>query len=673
MSEIANLYLHSGRGGWAGKDRPEFVKSQFNLIKASFKEFNILSETRSTKGGRMMLYEVVRKVLGKDTENYEQLTGDCFVAGTKVLMADGAEKDIESVIIGDIVVTHFGNKKRVTRTISKNFVGNLVTLCAQGYPRPITSTEDHRFVQIPYKHHRYDHENPQWTSAGCFQEEDRILVPYGLNDESGYENISYNCDSPHRKCVVKTLADEKFARLMGLYLAEGGISYDKFGPSRITFSYNKTEIELAKETVDLITEVFGVKSKVIILPSKPNVVQVYCCHVNVARFFKQLIPGNVYTKLVPDCIFRSKKSVRLALLDGWLEGDGWAGHNTIVGVSASHELLCGMHRLAVSCKLSPKFNRRKKAAHQRVAAGALCFYGESARDIRGETEVMPIKKMGLYNKLGLAVKIVSKDVTITVGTQVYCLEVEDDHSFIANGFAAHNCVGMGAKNAVEYLQATEKLMKGDREAWNPVFAPYLYGTGRVLIGKGQLDGGAGSLGSWMADAVIKYGVLRSNYPNVPTYSGKVADKWGDTPGPDKAFIEEGKTHPVKSAAPIRTWDALVTAITNGYPVTTASNIGYSMQASSDGFHRQTDSWAHQMCWIGVDDNATDPYAILLNTWADAHGQLKDFKTNEPLPIGVLRVRRKDAEKHLRDDDSFAFSNFDGFPEQLIDKALFMLV
>jgi hypothetical protein len=236
-----------------------------------------------------------------------------------------------------------------------------------------------------------------------------------------------------------------------------------------------------------------------------------------------------------------------------------------------------------------------------------------------------------------------------------------------------DCVAFGAKNACEYLMATEKLMKGDREAFNSVFPPYLYGTGRVLIGGGQLDGDDGSLGSWMADAIIKYGVLRSSFGGVPAYSGRVAKKWGDSPGPDKKFVEEGKLHPVKSAALIKSWDDLVAAISNGYPCTTASDVGYSMTPSSDGFHRQNDNWGHQMCFIGVDDNAKDPYAIILNSWADAHGQLKDFDTGVDLPIGVLRVRRKDAEKHIRAGETFAYSNFEGFPEQLIDKALFMLV
>ncbi len=63
----------------------------------------------------------------------------------------------------------------------------------------------------------------------------------------------------------------------------------------------------------------------------------------------------------------------------------------------------------------------------------------------------------------------------------------------------------------------------------------------------------------------------------------------------------------------------------------------------------------------------------MNNWGDVHSTLKDFQTGDPLPKGVLRVRRADAEKHIAAGETFAYSQFDGFPEQSLDKALFMLV
>ena len=251
-----------------------------------------------------------------------------------------------------------------------------------------------------------------------------------------------------------------------------------------------------------------------------------------------------------------------------------------------------------------------------------------------------------------------------------------------------DCVSFGMKNALEYLTCTQILANALSQTvmsiqdfiatakfkFRPVFPPYLYGIGRNYIGKNQLGSGDGSLGSWMAEAVLKYGSLFSDEPGVPRYSGSIAKAWGDSRSSDDLdkFVNIGQQRLVKSTALIRNWDDLCAAIHNGYPCTTASDIGYNMEASSDGFHRQTTNWGHQMCFISVDQEYKEEYALILNNWGDCHGRLKDFTTNEDLPIGVLRVRRKDAEKHIAAGETYAISQYDAFHEQQLDKALFML-
>jgi hypothetical protein len=227
-----------------------------------------------------------------------------------------------------------------------------------------------------------------------------------------------------------------------------------------------------------------------------------------------------------------------------------------------------------------------------------------------------------------------------------------------------DCVSFGAKNAVEYLMCCEMFLKNEAESWRPIFPPYLYGTSRVFVGKGQIsDNEDGSLGSWMADAIMQYGVLAADEPNVPKYAGSVAKKWGGGQGPPQEFVSLAKIHPVKSAAKINSWDDLVKAVCNGYPCTIASDQGFSMKAGSDGYHNPEGNWAHQMCIIGVDDEHNDPYAIILNSWGDAHGQLTDFKSGETLPVGCIRARKRVIEGIIRQGETFAFSNFDGFPGQ----------
>lgn len=251
-----------------------------------------------------------------------------------------------------------------------------------------------------------------------------------------------------------------------------------------------------------------------------------------------------------------------------------------------------------------------------------------------------------------------------------------------------DCVSWGAKHATEILTCTQivglaakqgdiKAMKDfiatARAKWRPVFAPYYYGTGRVYEGRGQLRGQAGSLGSWMFAAAKKYGTLFEDLAGVPKYSGQIANLWGD----DKATLDKWRDkagdYVIKAGGQITSWDDLCGAVHNGYPVTTASSYGYSMEPGRDGFHIQNTRWDHQMLFFGVDETWDEPYALVYNQWGDVHGHLKDFQTGEPLPEGILRIRRADAEKHLNRGECFVYSGFEAYPEQELDKALFMLI
>lgn len=224
-----------------------------------------------------------------------------------------------------------------------------------------------------------------------------------------------------------------------------------------------------------------------------------------------------------------------------------------------------------------------------------------------------------------------------------------------------DCVSFGAKNAVEYLSCIERY-QGDAERFEPVFPPFLYATGRVLAGDNRMRGTPGSLGSWMAKAIIKHGVLRSDFPGVPAYSGHLADRWGNGAG-FRDFLPEGRKHPVNSAARITSWDDLAAALVNGYPCTIASNTGFTMKPGRDGFHERQGSWPHQMCIVGLSDRPDRPWAAILNSWGDVHGHLVDFITGRPWPVGTLRVRRGAMEEMLREGECFAYSRFTGFPEQ----------
>ena len=287
----------------------------------------------------------------------------------------------------------------------------------------------------------------------------------------------------------------------------------------------------------------------------------------------------------------------------------------------------------------------QQADQQRAALG----YEVRPFEIINPIRSAPSPKRMLYD---ITRKILSKD------TPNYPQQIGD-------------CTSFGMKNALEYIQCTE-ILNGNRGIWKPIFPPYLYGAARVLIDH-QHSHSDGSTGAAMAAAATKYGGLFADAQGVPAYSGSVAKSWGYS-GPPQEFITVGQQHLLQSAVLIRTWDDLVNALDNGYAAPTASNVGYQMEANpQDGFHHRAGSWSHQMCFIGY-GTVPEPYAIILNNWGDVHGHLTDFddKTIQ-LPVGVLRVRQRDAMAHINAGETYACSQYQMLIGQDLDKALFKFI
>lgn len=236
-----------------------------------------------------------------------------------------------------------------------------------------------------------------------------------------------------------------------------------------------------------------------------------------------------------------------------------------------------------------------------------------------------------------------------------------------------DCTSFMGKNGGEYLECAEIAIGGEREIFKPLFPPYIYGCERVFVGQGRLGGGDGGVGVWVAESATKYGQIASHENNCPTYSGSVAKSWG-AKGPPKELVDLGKQHVIKSAAPIKSWDECVTAVCNGFPVGICSNRGFAMLPDSQGFHNPQGTWNHAMTIVGVDDTYKIPFCTILNSWGSVMGDLFDFDTKEKWPVGTLRVRADVVAKMIAQEDTFAYSNFDGFPDQTeqLQKALFKM-
>lgn len=237
-----------------------------------------------------------------------------------------------------------------------------------------------------------------------------------------------------------------------------------------------------------------------------------------------------------------------------------------------------------------------------------------------------------------------------------------------------DCVSMGMANCANYLQVVQIALgmnktDGTPMDFHPSFQPYIYGVSRVQIGGGRLGGSDGSIGAWAAEGCKKYGILRADFTGVPPYSGSVARQWGRS-GPPANFLNEAKQFLIQTYSPVMSYEQVRDALVNGYPVSVASNRGFRMTLQDRGgklFGVPSGSWAHQMCFIGVDDTGSNPGCYCMNSWG-ANAFSPGHKNGEP--PGGFWVDPETVTQMCRAEDSFAYSNFDGFPGQKLD---FMLV
>lgn len=75
-------------------------------------------------------------------------TDFCFPAGTMVLTEDFSYKPIEEIGIGDFVITHLGNTKRVAKKYKRFWQGKKIEIKIKGDYRKITSTPNHPYFVV---------------------------------------------------------------------------------------------------------------------------------------------------------------------------------------------------------------------------------------------------------------------------------------------------------------------------------------------------------------------------------------------------------------------------------------------------------------------------------------------------------------------------------------------
>lgn len=296
------------------------------------------------------------------------------------------------------------------------------------------------------------------------------------------------------------------------------------------------------------------------------------------------------------------------------------------------------------------------------------YFWEEAQDLTTQATVVCPGKLGIESRVD-SIESVNDSLT------VYDIEVEEDHSFIANGIAVHNCVGFGAGNMLFWASLIDAICRKQKDRIMVPFVPYHYGRGRLHSGiRGP---GSGSFGSGQAKALQLDGFLAFDQEGVPKptfgdaiyWTQGIEYEWSDGARIPEKFIQQAKNNLCRTVARVTNTDEAAQLADNWYSFTCASSYGGKMQCpivKGVLLNSHVGTWNHQM-WSP--DYIIHPELGRLwwigNNWRYPHG--KDlggpWDGNTGAPEGGFYITDKDMQWILSKQDSFAFADPQGFEDR----------
>src|SRR6266480_3185514 len=262
--------------------------------------------------------------------------GSCFPAGTPILLADGTERAIEEIGVAQPVLTHTGKVKPVTKVFKRSYSGRIYTINVQGWQYPLTMTAEHPVAVIPNGHRRakygaFEAGELTWVEAEDLEPSDFVLLPYGQKErkEQAYldirDYISADVWTDGERCRVinapanqtapwQIPVNEKFAQLIGLFLAEGSYSKCNNGtPHRLVWTFARHEEKYQHFVVSAMEELFGVHAYIVNPEKRSTVTQIKCDNTTLAMFFHTFCGDHCYHKEVNPIFFTAPHEVKIGL------------------------------------------------------------------------------------------------------------------------------------------------------------------------------------------------------------------------------------------------------------------------------------------------------------------------------------------------------------------------
>jgi len=381
----------------------------------------------------------------------------CCVPGTEVVTKRGLVP-IESVVVGDVVLTHRGRWRSVRSVLTNPVHDDIHRIDAKGLD-PLEVTGNHpvwtaRYGQTPT--HRQTYEQTEWAAARDLRPKrtdgpfDSLTIPTpttGSTDATlrlidhvkGRRFSTYETGEllVHTHPLVHPVPatvplGAALGRLLGFYMAEGCT-----GSGKVQWSFHSDEVAYQQLVIDDLKTVFGVDAKVVPVVGE-NCSTVVCQNAMLAELFAC---GTARTKRLPVWAWDGSPEFYASLLWGWVAGDGETSTRGWRASTVSKSLAWDMRLVALACGLEPQL-RTCRTSLSTIDGRVL--NGSPVRYILGV--ILDQKRRGTYRIDGPHLTTpVRSNYVVDYRGPVYNLEVDEDESYVTTGGTVHNCGAFGVE------------------------------------------------------------------------------------------------------------------------------------------------------------------------------------------------------------------------------------
>lgn len=334
---------------------------------------------------------------------------ECFPAGTLILCRRGLIP-IESIRAGDEVLTHRARWRRVTRTGSR--LAETVVVRGHGHPG-IRVTADHPFfIEGGEWCAAHALVGKRWATPRVFPQD--AAIPPVIARERG----SFGKDPRGAAEREVDSGSDAFAWLIGRYLADGSLSSSDGAGGAINRTWWSIGAPKAARFRVMIEEAglrWGES------PAGANCVNFVVNSSPLARWFEEHCGRGAATKIFPRWALGLRASIREALLEGYMAGDG-------CDVAGLRKATTASWNLAIGFKLTFQ------------SFGYAVRLYEWERDGSRWFQLVAKKGSTQTAESDLHVFSMAKSAEPrAIVEPVHNIAVEDDESYVADGLVVHNC------------------------------------------------------------------------------------------------------------------------------------------------------------------------------------------------------------------------------------------